>query len=84
MESCNRCGGADDLRPLHRFPDEKVEGGPVTEVEVVCSGCCTRVELNLGRRIPEDDPELMAFVLALADSVDHLHDAFSARKAIYG
>jgi hypothetical protein len=67
VERCNRCNAEADLLALARFADTETRHAE----EFICEGCCTRVELALGRRIP-DDLELMAFVLALSDAVDRL------------
>lgn len=66
MECCQRCGDEfDELVELHRFGDVGVTS------EAVCSGCCTRIELVIARRITED-PDLQAFVLAMSDGLDQL------------
>ncbi len=67
MDCCARCGTPmDDLRELTRYADDGLL------VEIVCSGCCVKVESVLSDRI-QDDPELMAFVLAMSDAIDRLH-----------
>jgi hypothetical protein len=64
---CARCSAdADELVTLTRF-----DPGQTYASEDVCSGCCTHPELVIGSRI-DDDPELLAFVLALSDAIDRI------------
>jgi hypothetical protein len=63
MENCDRCKTESaTLVAISRY----IGTGTVTEH--VCRGCCTRVELALGQRI-DNDPDLLAFVLVMADAV---------------
>jgi hypothetical protein len=67
VDRCARCTEADNLVALTRYAD--TETGYATEA--VCSGCCTRTEASIGSRIT-DDPDLLAFVLALVDAFGRL------------
>jgi hypothetical protein len=74
---CNRCREwCEELLALPRFTESGEDGEVVTEH--VCSGCATRIERMLGRRLVDDVP-VLAFVLALTDAIDRLHVAHALR-----
>jgi hypothetical protein len=76
--NCDRCNAeADDLVALTRYV------GTSYATENVCLGCCTRIEQHLGSRI-DNDPDLLAFVLAMADAVDRLSLAHGAGIQVPG
>jgi hypothetical protein len=63
MDNCNRCNvESDELVALSRYVETSIA------TEMVCPGCCTTTEHALGEHI-DNDPWLLAFVLAATDGI---------------
>jgi hypothetical protein len=87
MERCNRCNmESPTLMTLSRYVElvkaQTVTVGPGMSTELVCVGCATPAERGIAQRIG-DDPDLLAFVLAMADTIFSLAAALPVPSTLF-